>query len=139
MISKVKPSLREASSGNTGLVVVATSAKKRQKIVKTEVYKVSDNRSLPIHSQAGRAAAQGGKGGAGDRAAGSLAPAAVLSQYDTSDDNTEDEGANNDGTNNEAADDKVLGNGLTKKEAIEWGVGAHTDGAAYTVPMEGGA
>jgi hypothetical protein len=66
-------------------------------------------------------------------------PAAVLSQYDTSDDNTEDEGANNNGTINEAANDKVLGDGLTKKEAVEWGAGACTDGVAYTVPMEGGA
>jgi hypothetical protein len=65
--------------------------------------------------------------------------AAVLSQYDTSDNDTDDEGANNDGTNNEAAEDKGLGDGLTKEEAIEWGAGAHIDDAAYSVPMEGGA
>jgi hypothetical protein len=56
MISKVQPSLWEASSGNAGSVAGATSAKKRQKIVKTEVYKVSDNRRTPIRSQAGQAA-----------------------------------------------------------------------------------
>jgi hypothetical protein len=90
-------------------------------------------------SRAGRAAARAGKGGAGDRAAESPAPAAVLSQYDMSDDDTDDEGANNYGTNNETADDEGFGDGLTKEEAVEWGTGAHIDGAAYAVPMEGGA
>jgi hypothetical protein len=52
-ISKVQPSLWEASSGNTGSVADATLAKKRQKIVKMEVYKVSDNRRMPICSRAG--------------------------------------------------------------------------------------
>jgi hypothetical protein len=66
-------------------------------------------------------------------------PAAILSQYDTSDDNTENEGANNDGTNNEAANNEGLGDGPTKEEAVEWGAGARIDGAAYSVPMEGGA
>jgi hypothetical protein len=138
-ISKVKLSLWEASSRNAGLVAVATLAKKRQKIVKTEVYKVSDNRSLPIHSQAGQAAAQAGKGGAGDQAAGSPVPAAILSQYDTGDDDTEDEGANNNVTNNEAANNEGLGNGLTKEKAVKWGTGTRIDGGAYAVPMEGGA
>ncbi len=38
-IPKVKPSLWETNSGNAGLVASAKSAKKRQKIVETEVYK----------------------------------------------------------------------------------------------------
>jgi hypothetical protein len=63
-------------------------------------------------------------------------PAAILSQYNMSDDDTDDEGANGDGTNNEAADDKGLGDGLTKEEAVEWGTVAHIDGAAYAVPLE---
>jgi hypothetical protein len=138
-ISKVQPSLWEASSGNAGSVAVTTSAKKKQKIVKMEVYKVLDNWCVPICSRAGQAAARAGKGGAGDRAAGSPVPAAILSQYDTSDDNTDNKGANNDGTNNEAADNEGLGDGLTKEEAVKWGAGAHIDGAAYSVPMEGGA
>jgi hypothetical protein len=136
--SKAQPSLWEASSGNAGLVAGATSAKKRQKIVKTEVYKVLDNRCMPIRSQAGRSAAQAGKGDAGDHATGSPAPVAILSQYDTSDDNTDNKGANNDGTNNEAADNEGLGDGLTKEEAVKWGAGTRIDGAAYSVPMEGG-
>ncbi len=82
---------------------------------------------------------QAGKGGAGDRAAGSPAPAIILSQYDMSEDDTDNEGANYDGTNNEAANNEGLGNGLTKEEAVDWGTGARVDGAAYAVPMEGGA
>jgi hypothetical protein len=66
-------------------------------------------------------------------------PVAVLSQYDTSDGDTDDKGADNDGTNNEAADNKSLGDGPTKEEAVEWVAGACIDGAAYSVPMEGGA
>ncbi len=46
-ILKVKPSLRETDIGNAGVVVRATLAKKRQKIVETERYKVSENQSLP--------------------------------------------------------------------------------------------
>ncbi len=139
MISKVQLSLWEASSGNAGLVAGATLAKKRQKIVKTEVYKVLDNRCMPICSQASRAAARARKGGARDRATGSPVPAAILSQYDTNDNNTDDEGANDNGTNNEVANNEGLGNGPTKEEAVEWGAGAHIDGAVYSVPMEGGA
>jgi hypothetical protein len=104
-----------------------------------EVYKVSDNRGMPLRSRAGQAAAQSRKGGAGDRATGSPMPAAILSQYDMSDDDMDDEGAKDDGTNNEAADNEGLGDGPTKEEAIEWGAGARIDGAAYSVPMEGGA
>jgi hypothetical protein len=70
---------------------------------------------------------------------GSPVLAAVLSQYDTSDKDTDDEGANNDGTNNEAANNEGLGDGPTKEKAVEWGAGARIDGAAYSVPMEGGA
>jgi hypothetical protein len=55
------------------------------------------------------------------------------------DDDTDDKGANDDGTINEAANNEGLGNGLTKEEAIEWGTGTCIDGAAYTIPMEGGA
>jgi hypothetical protein len=91
------------------------------------------------HSQAGQAAARAGKGGAGDRATGSPVPAAVLSQYDTSYNDTDDEGANNNGTNNEAADNKGLGDGPTKEEVVEWGTGTRSNGAAYSIPMEGGA
>ncbi len=86
--------------------------------MKMEVYKVLDNRCTPIRSRAGQAAAQAGKGGARDRATGSPMPAAILSQYDTSDDDTDNEGANDDGTNNEAADNEGLGDGPTKKEAV---------------------
>ncbi len=118
-ISKVQPSLWEASSGNAGSVAGATSAKKRQKIVKTEVYMVLDNWCTAIRSQAGQAAAQTRKGGARDRATGSLVPGAVLSQYDMSDNDTDNEGANDDGTNNEAAANKGLGDGPTKEEAVE--------------------
>jgi hypothetical protein len=106
--------------------------------VKTEVYKVLDNRCMPICSQAGRAAARAGKGGAGDRATGSPVPAAVLSQYNTSDNDTDDEGANNNGINNETANNEGLGNGPTKEEAVKWGADARIDGAAYSIPMEGG-
>jgi hypothetical protein len=49
-ISKVQPSLWEAGSGNAGLVAGATLAKKRQKFVKTEVYKVLDIWRTPIRS-----------------------------------------------------------------------------------------
>ena len=40
-ILKVKPALWETDIGNAGLVAGATSAKKRQKIVEMERYKVS--------------------------------------------------------------------------------------------------
>ncbi len=139
MISKVQQSLWEASSGNAGSVAGATWAKKRQKIVKMEVYKVLDNRRTPIRSRAGQAAVRARKGGAGDRATGSPVPAAILSKYDTSDDDVDDMGADDDGTNNEAADNEGLGDSLTKEEAVKWGAGTHIDGAAYSVPMEGGA
>jgi hypothetical protein len=107
--------------------------------VKTEVFKVLDNRCTPIRSRAGRAAARARKGGTGDRTTGSPVPTAVLSQYNTSDDDTDDKGANDNGTNKEAADDEGLGNGPTKEKGVEWGAGARIDGAAYSVPMEGGA
>jgi hypothetical protein len=57
-------------------------------------------------------------------------PAAILSQYDTSDNDTDNEGANDNGTNNEAANNKGLGDGPTKEEAVKWGAGARIDGAA---------
>jgi hypothetical protein len=119
--------------------LTATLAKKRQKIVKMEVYKVSDNWRMPICSQAGQAAVQAGKGGAGDRATGSPVLAGILSQYNTSNGNADDEDANNNGTNNEAADNKGLSDSPTKKEAVKWGAGTRIDGAAYSVLMEGGA
>ncbi len=112
-ISKVKPSLWKASSGSAGLVAGATLAKKRQKIGEMELYKVLNNRSLPICSQASQAAARAGKEGAGDRAAGSPMPVAVLRQYNMSDDNMGDKGANNDCINDEVADNDGLNNGLT--------------------------
>jgi hypothetical protein len=83
MILKVEPSLWEANSRSAGAVGEAKLAKKRQKIVETEVYKISDNRSSPYRSRASRAAARAAKEGAGDCAAGSPAHAAVLSQYDS--------------------------------------------------------
>jgi hypothetical protein len=138
-ISKVQPSLWEASSGNAGSVAGATSAKKRQRIVKMEVYKVLNNRRMPIRSRAGQAAVQARKGGARDRAMGTSVPAAILSQYDTSDDDTGNKGADDNGTNNEAANNKGLGDGSTKEEAVEWGAGARIDVTAYSVLMEGGA
>ncbi len=58
-------------------------------------------------------------------------PAAVLSQYDSSDDDTGDEGANDDGIDDEAADDDILDNGLSDEEQVEGGTGARAEGAAY--------
>jgi hypothetical protein len=102
--------------------------------VETEVYKISNNQSLPDHSRASWAAAQAAKDGAGDHAAGSPAPAAVLSQYDSSDNNTGDEGSNNDGINDKAADNDILDNGLSDEEQVEGGAGAQAEGAAYAGP-----
>ncbi len=62
-IHKVKPSLWEAISGDAGSVAGATSAKMRQKIVETELYKVLHNWSLPYRSQASRATAQAARKG----------------------------------------------------------------------------
>jgi hypothetical protein len=104
--------------------------------METEVYKISNNQSSPDRSRASWATAQAAKEGAGDRAAGSPAPAAVLSQYDSSDDDTGDEGANNDGIDNKAADDNILGNGLSDEEQVEGGAGARAKGAAYAGPNE---
>jgi hypothetical protein len=133
-ISKIKQSVWEASSGSTGSMAGATLAKNRQKIGETEPYKVLNNRSLPIRSQASQAAAQAGKEGAGDHAAGSPAPAAVLSQYNMSDDDTGNKGANNNGVNDEAANNNGLNNGLTNNESGKGGAGACIDGAAYAGP-----
>jgi hypothetical protein len=135
-ILKVKPSLREANIGSAGSVAEAKSAKRGQKIVETEVYKISNNQSLPDHSRASWAAAQAAKEGEGERAAGSPAPAAVLSQYDSSDNDTGDKGANDDGINNKTADDDILDNGLSDKEQVEGGAGAPAEGAAYAGPNE---
>ncbi len=99
--------------------------------METEVYKISNNQSSPDRSRASWAAAQAAKEGAGDRAAGSPAPAAVLSQYDSSDDDTGNEGANNDGIDNKAAEDDILDNGLSDEEQVEGGAGARAKGAAY--------
>jgi hypothetical protein len=135
-ILKVKPSLREANIESAGPVGEAKLAKKRQKIVETEVYKISNNQSLPDRSRASWATAQAAKEGAGDRAAGSPVPMAVLSQYDSSDDNTGDKGANDDGIDDKAADNDILDNGLSDKEQVEGGAGARAEGAAYTGPNE---
>jgi hypothetical protein len=107
-----------------------------QKIVETEVYEISNNQSSPDRSRASWAAAQAAKEGAGDRAARSPAPAAVLSQYNWSDDNTGDKGANNDGINNKVADNDILNNGLFDEEQVEGGAGARAEGAAYAGPNE---
>jgi hypothetical protein len=133
-IPKVKSSLRETNSGNAGLVASATLAKKRQKIVEMEVYKISDNQSLPYLSRASRAAARAAKEGAGDRAAGSPAPVAILSQYNSSDDKAEDEG-NNNGVDVEAVNKD---DGLDEEESVEEGTGARTNGAEYARPKEDG-
>jgi hypothetical protein len=138
-ISKVKPSLWEASSRSTGLVAGATLAKKRQKIGETELYKVSNNRSLPIRSQASQAAHQARKEGTGDRATGFPAPAAILSQYDTSDNDTGNKEANNNGIGNEATNNDGLDDSLTNDESSEGSASAHIDGAAYTGPKDKGA
>jgi hypothetical protein len=135
-ILKVKPSLREANIGSSGSVAEAKLAKRGQKIVETEVYKISNNQSSPDHSRASWAAAQAAKEGAGDRAAGSPAPAAVLSQYDSSDNDTGDKGANDDGINDKAADNDILDNGLSDEEQVEVGAGARAEGAAYAGPNE---
>jgi hypothetical protein len=135
-ILKVKPSLREANIGSAGSVAEAKLAKRGQKIVETEVYKISNNQSLLDRSRSSWAAAQAAKEGAGDRAAGSPAPAAVLSQYDSSDNDTGNEGANNDDIDNKAADDDILDNGLSDEEQVEGGAGAQAKGAAYTGPNE---
>jgi hypothetical protein len=104
--------------------------------VETEVYKISNNQSLPNRSRASWAAAQAVKEGAGDRAPGSPAPTAILSQYDSSDNDTGNEGANNDGINDKAADDDILDNGLSDEEQVEGGAGAWAKGAAYAGPNE---
>jgi hypothetical protein len=135
MILKVKPSLWEANIGSAGSVAEAKSAKRGQKIVETEVYKISNNQNSPDRSRASWAAAQAAKEGAGDRAAGSPAPAAVLSQYDLSDNDTGNEGANDDGIDDKVADDDILNNGLSDKEQVE-GTGARAEGAAYAGPNE---
>jgi len=71
-------------------VAEATSAKKRQKITETELYKVSNNRSSPQRTRASRAGARAAREGAGDLA--------VLNQYDSSDDESgdKDKGLNDD-------------------------------------------
>ncbi len=102
--------------------------------METEVYKISNNRSLPDRSRTSWAAAQAAKEGAGDCAAGSPLPAAVLSQYDLSDDNTGNKGANDDGIDDKAADDDILDNGLSDEEQVEGGAGAWAEGAAYAGP-----
>jgi hypothetical protein len=135
-ILEVKPSLWEANIGSAGSVAEAKSAKRGQKIVETEVYKISNNQSSPDCSRASWATAQAAKEGAGDRAAGSPAPVAILSQYDSSDDDTGDKGANNDGINNKAADDDILDNGLSDKEQVKGGAGVQAKGAAYAGPNE---
>jgi hypothetical protein len=133
-ILKVKPSLQEANIGSTRSVAEAKSAKRGQKIVETEVYKISNNQSSPDRSRASWAAAQAAKEGVGDHAMGSPMPMAVLSQYNSSDNNTGNEGANNDGINNKAADDDILDNGLSNEEQVEGGAGARAKGAAYAGP-----
>ncbi len=70
---------------------------------------------------------------------GSPAPAAILSQFNTSDDDTGNEGANNDGINDEAANDHGLDDGLTKDESGKGGTGARINGAAYARSKDKGA
>ena len=86
----VKPSLQEAGIGNAG-AAEATSAKKRQKFGETTLYKVSNNRSSPQRTRAIRAAVRAAREESRDVAAGSPSPAAVLSQYESSDEEGGDE------------------------------------------------
>ncbi len=96
-------------------------AKKRQKIVETERYKVSENQSSPHRTRATQAAVQAAKEGAGDRTAGSTAPMAVLSQYDSSDTESgdEDEGPNGE----KAAEGDILFDGLDDKKPAKGALG----------------
>jgi hypothetical protein len=138
MILKVKLSIWETDIRNAGLVARATLAKKRQKIVETERYKVSKNQSLPHRTRATQAAVQAAREGAGDRTVGSTTPMAVLSQYDLS----EDESGNDDeGLDEEkAADGDIVFNGLDDEEPAKGGVGARAGRAAYPGPnKEAGA
>jgi hypothetical protein len=133
-ILKVKPSLWETDIGNAGLVPRATLAKKTQKIVEMERYKVSENQSLPHCTQATQATVQATREGAGDRTAGSTAPMAILSQYDLSDNKSgdEDEGLNEE----KAADSNIVFDGLDDKEPAKGGAGARAGRAAYPGPNE---
>ncbi len=93
-IPKVKPALQGVNSGSAGSVAGDTGRAKRQKVAKKEAYKVSNIRLSPHHETRSQRAAGTGWEGAGDRAARSPVPAAVLSQgYDSSDNNPM-EGAN---------------------------------------------
>jgi hypothetical protein len=133
-IFKVKLSLWETDIGNAGSVAGATLAKKRQKIVKTEHYKVSENRSSPHCAQATWATVRAARAGAGDLAAGSTTPVSVLSQYDSSDNESgdEDEGLNEE----KVADDDIIFDGLDDEEQAKGGAGARAKGAAYLGPNE---
>jgi hypothetical protein len=133
-----KPSLRETDIGNAGVVARATSAKKRQKIVETERYKVSKNQSSPHCTQATQAAVQAANEGAGDRMVGSIAPMAVLSQYDSSDDESGDEDEGPDGE--KAAEGDIVFDSLDDEEPAKGGAGARAGRAAYPGPnREAGA
>jgi hypothetical protein len=133
-ILKVKPSLRGTNIGNAGLVARATLAKKRQKIVETERYKVSENRSSPHRTRATQAAVQAAREGAGDRTAGSTAPMAILSQYDSSDDESGDKDKGPD--EEKAADGDIVFGGLDDKEPAKGGAGTRAGRAAYPGPNE---
>ncbi len=124
-----KPSLRETDIGNTGVVARATLAKKRQKIVETECYKVSKNQSSPHHTRATQAAVQATKEGAGDRTTGSTTPMAVLSQYDSSDDELGDKDKGPDWE--KAAEGDIVFDGLDDEEPAKGGAGARAGRAAY--------
>jgi len=70
--------------------------------------------------------------------AGSPAPAAILSQYNTSDNDTGNKGANDNGINDEVANDNGLDDSLTNNESGEGGTGARINGAAYAGPKDEG-
>ncbi len=96
-IPKVKPALQGANSGSAGSVAGDTGRAKRQKVAKKEAYKVLNNCLSPRRETRSQRAAGTGWEGAGDRAARSPAPTAVLNQgYDSSDDDTTED-ANHDG------------------------------------------
>ncbi len=143
-IPKVKPSLQGANSGSAGSVAGDTGRAKRQKVAKKEAYKVSNNRLSPRRETRSQRAAGTGWEGAGDRAAGSPALAAVLSQGYGSSDNNTTEGANDDGIADVAAnvddgldyDDSLDydDDSLDEEEATEKGPGARADGMTTAGP-----
>ena len=114
----VKPSLREPNIGSAGSVAGATSAKKRQKVTETELYKVSNNRSSPQHNRATRATARAAREGAGNL------------EWSDDEAGVEDKGLNDD--DDDTDEDTVATEGTKTETTVETKVesndGAQTDG-----------